>query len=78
MKIVRSLICYKERLPDGLDNLADYNLVTLKSFREALDDWALKELTEHYVNYRKHLIDDPTFERPPQGETASGTCRRSQ
>jgi hypothetical protein len=48
---------FKERLPDGLDNLADYNLVTFKSFQEALDDWALKELTGHYVNYRKHLAE---------------------
>ena len=41
------------RLPDGLDNLAAHNLLTFKSHREALDDWALKELTGHYVNYRK-------------------------
>ncbi len=41
------------RLPDGLDNLAAHNLITFKSHREALDDWALKELTGHYVNYRK-------------------------
>jgi hypothetical protein len=42
-----------ERLPDGLDNLAAHNLLTYKSLREPLDDWALKELTGHYVNYRK-------------------------
>ena len=41
------------RLPDGLDNLAAHNLITFKSHRDALDDWALKELTGHYVNYRK-------------------------
>lgn len=46
-----------QRLPDGLDNLADYNLVTFKSFQETLDDWALKELTGHYVNYRKQLAE---------------------
>jgi hypothetical protein len=40
-------------LPDGLDDFADHNLITFKSFREPLDDWALKELTGHYVNYRK-------------------------
>jgi hypothetical protein len=27
------------RLPDGLDPLADHNLVTFKSHREALDSW---------------------------------------
>ena len=40
-------------LPDGLDNLAPHNLITFKSHHEALDDWTLKELTGHYVNYRK-------------------------
>ena len=43
------------RLPDGLDELADHNLITFKSHQESLDDWALKELTGHYVNYRKQL-----------------------
>src|SRR3989442_2474934 len=43
------------RLPDGLDNLATHNLITFKSHQEALDDWALKELTGHYVNYRKQV-----------------------
>jgi hypothetical protein len=41
------------RLPDGLDHLAAHNLITFKSHHDALDDWALKELTGHYVNYRK-------------------------
>jgi hypothetical protein len=44
-----------ERLPDGLDNLAEHNLLTYKSLHEPLDDWALKELTGHYVNYRKQI-----------------------
>jgi hypothetical protein len=42
-------------LPDGLDDLADHNLITFKSFGEALDDWTLKEPTGHYVNYRKQV-----------------------
>jgi hypothetical protein len=37
------------------DDLAAHNLITFKSHQEALDDWALKELTGHYVNYRKQL-----------------------
>src|SRR4030088_2965761 len=41
------------QLPDGLDDLAGHNLITFKSHHDALDDWALKELTGHYVNYRK-------------------------
>jgi len=40
------------RLPDGFD-LAVYNLITFKSYQEALDDWALLELAGHFVNYRK-------------------------
>ena len=40
-------------LPDGLDNLAKYNLLTYKSMCESLDDWALGELLSHYVSYRK-------------------------
>jgi hypothetical protein len=42
-------------LPDGFEHLAAHNLITFKSHQEALDDWALKELTGHYVNYRKQI-----------------------
>jgi hypothetical protein len=42
-------------LPDGLDDFVDHNLLTFKSFQEPLSDWALKELTGHYVNYRKEV-----------------------
>src|SRR5438876_4308460 len=48
------------RLPDGFDELATHNLVTFKSFWEALDDWTLKELTGHFVNYRKQV--SPSFD----------------
>jgi len=41
------------RLPDGFEDLAGYNLVSFKSYQEALDGWALNELVGHYVNYRK-------------------------
>jgi hypothetical protein len=40
---------------------ATHNLVTFKSHQEALDDWALKELTGHYVNYRKQI--SPSLEK---------------
>ncbi len=46
-------------LPDGLDNLKKYNLLSYKSLAEPFDDWALKELTGHYVNYRKQI--SPSF-----------------
>jgi hypothetical protein len=43
-------------LPDGLrDSLAAHNLISFKSFRDTLGDWTLKELTGHYVNYRKQV-----------------------
>ena len=44
-----------EPMPEGLEELAAHNLITFKSHHEALDDSALKELTGHYVNYRKQV-----------------------
>jgi hypothetical protein len=41
------------QLPDGFEDLATYNLVTFKSYQEALEAWTLQELVGHYVNYRK-------------------------
>jgi hypothetical protein len=41
------------RLPDGFEELAGHNLISFKSYQEALDGWALTELVDHYVNYRK-------------------------
>jgi hypothetical protein len=37
-------------LPDGFEDLAAHNLVTFKSYQEALDCWALWELVGHFVN----------------------------
>lgn len=48
------------RLPDGLEGLRAHNLVTFKSHREALDDWAVKELVGHYVAYRKLVSPSPS------------------
>jgi hypothetical protein len=31
-------------MPDGLSELAQHNLISFKSFRETLDDWALRNL----------------------------------
>jgi hypothetical protein len=56
---------FSERLPDGLEDLAGHNLITFKSHQEALDDWALKELTGHYVNYRKQ-VSPPADELLPE------------
>ena len=49
-------------MPEGLEELAAHNLITFKSHHEALNDWALKELTGHYVNYRKQV--SPSFQQP--------------
>jgi hypothetical protein len=46
-------------LPDGFQTLARHNLVTFKSYHEALDAWAILELLAHYVGYRKSLGVEP-------------------
>ncbi len=51
-KTAAALCC---RLPDGFEDLATYNLVSFKSYQEALDGWTLSELIGHYVNYRKQV-----------------------
>ena len=43
------------RLPDGFDDLGPHNLITFKSYQEALDGWTLHELCGHYANYRKQV-----------------------
>src|SRR4029077_15812655 len=48
------------RLPDGLDGLAEHNLITFKSHRETLDGWARKALIGHYVAYRKLVSRSPS------------------
>jgi hypothetical protein len=67
---------FQGRLPDGLEDLASHNLLTFKSHHEALDDWALKELTGHYVNYRKQV--SPSFEAlaPEDDFRLFGVCAR--
>ncbi len=48
-------------LPDGLEgHLAEYNLITFKSHREALTGWSILELLGHYVNLRKQA--SPNFD----------------
>jgi hypothetical protein len=67
---------FPHRLPDGLDNLAEHKLITFKSHQDTLDDWALKELTGHYVAYRKSLAlrDAPLLPESAFGLYA--VCRR--
>jgi hypothetical protein len=55
------------QLPDGLEPLALYNLLTFRSHQDALTDWILKELTGHYVNYRKQ-VSPPRQALLPEGQ----------
>jgi hypothetical protein len=48
------------RLPDGLEGLRPHNLITFKSRHEALDGWAMKELSALDVAYRKLVSPSPS------------------
>jgi hypothetical protein len=64
------------RLPDGLDDLAEHNLVTFKSHREALDSWAMKELIGHDVTYRKLVSPSPSELLPEDHFRLYAVCAR--
>ena len=44
-----------DRYPDGLENMAQYNLISYKSLSESFDLWSFQELHGHYVNCRKQV-----------------------
>jgi len=46
-------------LPDGFEELAPHNVISFKSFREALDGEVIEELIGHGVNYRKLIKELP-------------------
>ncbi len=48
------------RLPDGLEGLRPHNLLTFKSHHEALNAWAMKELSGLDVAYRKLVSPSPS------------------
>jgi hypothetical protein len=64
------------RLPDGLNDLVAHNLLTFKSHQEALTDWALKELTSHYVSYRKLLSSNEEPLLPESAFRLYAVCSR--
>jgi hypothetical protein len=64
------------RLPDGLEPLADHNLLPFKSLREALDDWAIRELIAHFVAYRKLVSPSPSDLLPAERFRLSAVCAR--
>ena len=49
-------------LPDGLGDLAEHNLITFKSHREALDDWAGVENLEERLDPSGDCIDPKVLE----------------
>jgi hypothetical protein len=63
-------------LPDGLDDLAEHNLITFKSHHEALDAWAMKELIGHYVAYRKLVSPSPSTLLPEDRFRLYAVCAR--
>jgi hypothetical protein len=63
-------------LPDGLGDLAEHNLITFKSLREALDDWAIRELLGYYVAYRKLVSPSPSDLLPAERFRLYAVCAR--
>jgi hypothetical protein len=68
---------FADRLPDGLDDLAEHNLISFKSHRETLDAWAMKELVGHYVAYRKLASPSPSRLRAEDQFRLYAVCARS-
>ena len=64
------------RLPDGLEGLAEHNLITFKSHREALAAWAMKELVSHFVAYRKLASPSPSRLLPEESFRLYAVCAR--
>lgn len=59
MVIIRKAeVQFEGKLPDGLENLVEHNLLSYKSMQEPFDDWVVDELIGHYVNYRKQVSPD--------------------
>jgi hypothetical protein len=65
------------RLPDGLEGLRLHNLLSFKSYQEALDAWTMRELIGHYVAYRK-LVSPSTSKLLPEDQfQLYAVCARS-
>jgi hypothetical protein len=67
---------FRGRLPDGLEGLAEHNLITFKSHHETLDGWAMKELIGHYVAYRKQVSPSPSELLPEERFRLYAVCAR--
>jgi hypothetical protein len=67
---------FRGRLPDGLEGLVAHNLITFKSYHEALDAWAMKELVAHDVAYRKLVSPSPAELLPEDQFRLFAICAR--
>jgi len=63
-------------LPDGMENLSQYNLLTFKSLRQPLDRWAIDELICYYVLYRKIISPSPDKLLPEKNFRLFGIATR--
>ncbi|MEM7536607.1 MAG: hypothetical protein AAF639_30775, partial [Chloroflexota bacterium] len=59
---------YPAPLPDGLDNLNTYNLISYKSLHESMSVWTIEELINYYAAYRKILSGGDNKKLPPRDE----------
>jgi hypothetical protein len=64
------------RLPDGMESLRPHNLVSFKSRHEALDSWAIKELSGADVAYRKLVSPSPSRLLPDDRFGLYAVCAR--
>jgi hypothetical protein len=67
---------FLERLPDGLDDLVEHNLITFKSHQQPLTASALQELIGHYVAYRKLVSPTPDALLPEGQFRLYAVCSR--
>jgi hypothetical protein len=64
-------------LPDGFDNLGQYNLVTFKSYQETLDGEVLEELLSYQVLLRKIIRRETNTPVPRERLRRYAVCVRS-
>ncbi len=63
-------------LPDGLENMGDYNLISYKSLRQPLDAWMIDELIGYYTIYRKQISPSPKELVPIERFQLYAVCTR--
>jgi len=65
------------QLPDGFENLSEYNLLSYKSLNEPLDGWTIDELVSYYVIYRKQVSPSLKKLLPIEQFQLYAVCTRS-